>query len=174
MRRCREGSNTAALSFSRRGLWRSAGFAESRWALRSAAASFSEPNATAPARVECARSPFSVLKRVESEEDAVKRITDARQVVASVKGKSWWTKYPRGQTAVKREQARCLFHEPATGFGQSRAALHLAPAASWEAGLATGCEPSLFLVGQVRPLVLEKLIRKSPTCHYPILELRKM
>src|SRR5881227_1492721 len=74
-------------------------------------------------------------------------------------GKSWWMKYPRGQTAVKREQAHCRFREPATGSGRSRAVSHLAPAASWEAGPATGCEPFLFLVGQARPSVLKNLIK---------------
>src|SRR5882724_9391981 len=97
--------------------------------------------------------------RVESKAGVRKPITDAWQGVVSARGKNWSTKYPRGQTAVKREQAHCRFREPATGSGRSRAVSHLAPAASWEAGPATGYEPSLFLVGQVRPLLLEKLIK---------------
>ena len=73
-----------------------------------------------------------------------------------------------------REQADCPFHEPATGSGRSRAVSHLAPTASLQADAATGCEPSLFLVGQVRPFSVGEIDQKSPTCHYPILQLRKM
>jgi hypothetical protein len=39
---------------------------------------------------------------------------------------------------------------------------------------ATECEPFLSSVGQVQPLLSEKLNQKSPTCHYPILEPRKI
>ena len=165
MRKCRAASNTAALSFSRPVLQRSAGFAEPRWASRSAAESFSEMSATVRASAECARSPFSVLKGVESEEDSLKRITDARQLAASAAGKSSWKKYSRALAAREREQAECRFHEPATGSGRSRAVSHLVPAASLQADAATGCEPSLFLVGRVRPLVLKKLIRNRSICH---------
>ena len=173
MRTWREASNTAALSFSRPVLQRSADFVKRRWASRSAAESFSETSATVRASGECARSPFSVLKEVESEEDALKRITDARQLAASAAGKSSWKKYSPAVTARKREQAECRFHEPATGSGRSRAVSHLAPTASLQADAATGCEPSLFLVGRVRPFSIGEIDQKSPTCHYPIL-LRKM
>ena len=130
-----------------------------RWASRSAAESFSETSATVLA--ECARSPFSVLKGVESEEDPLKRITEARQLAASAAGK--------GSAAVKMEQAECPFHEPVTGSGRSRAVSHLAPTASLQADAATGCEPSLFLVGQVRPFSVGEIDQKPPTCHYAIL-----
>ena len=46
---------------------------------------------------------------------------------------------------------------------------NLAPAASLQADAATGCEPSLFLVGHVRPFSVGEFDQKSPTCHYPIL-----
>ena len=52
--------------------------------------------------------------------------------------------------------------ESATGFGRSREVCHLEPsepAAALQADAAPRCEPSLFLVGQVRPLLLEKLIK---------------
>src|SRR5262245_35230460 len=119
----------------------------------------------APAQVECARFPFSALRVLESEEDALERIRDARQPAASAAGKSSWTKYPRERTAGDWNQADCRFHEPATGSALSRAVSHLAPAASWEAGPVTLCEPSLFLVGQVLPFVLKQLIRNRLACH---------
>src|SRR6266480_1656782 len=115
-------------------------------------------SATVRASEECARSLFSVLKGVESEEDSLKQITDARQLAASAAGKTSWTKYPREQTAVKMEQADCPFHGLATGSGRSHADSQLAPAASLLAAAATRCEPSLFLVGRVPALVLKKLI----------------
>src|SRR5437762_11893448 len=108
MLKWRGASNTTTLSFSRRALQRSADFVKQRWASRSAAEFFSEQSATIRASRECARSLFSVLKRVESEEDSLKQITDARQ-----------------------------FHEPATGSGRSRTVSHLAPAASLQADAAT-------------------------------------
>jgi hypothetical protein len=124
--------------------------------------------------VECAQSLFSVLKGTVWEEVELNRTTDARELAASAAGKSWWTKYLRERTAVRVEQADYRFHEPAAGFGQSQAASRSAAAGSMEAELATGYEPFLFLVGQVRPSLLEKLNQKSPTCHYPILKARKM
>lgn len=166
MRRCRAASNTAALSFSPRAPQQSADFVKPHRASRSAAESFSGLTASALARAECARFPFSVPRKVESEEDALNLIMDARQLAASASGKSSWTKYPRVRIAVKREQAGFRFRELATGSGRSRAALRVAAAARlMEAEPATGCEPSLFLVGRVRPLVLQQLIRKSPDCH---------
>ena len=68
------------------------------------------------------------------------------------------------------EQADYRFDERATGSGQSHAvsgseAEGSAAVGSIEVEPATECEPFLFLVGQVRPLVLEKLTRKSPSCH---------
>ena len=167
MRKCREASNTAALSFSRPVLQRSADFVKRRWASRSAAESFSETSATVLA--ECARSPFSVLKGVESEEDSLKQITDARQLAASAAGKSSGKKYSRALAAREREQPECRFHEPATGSGRSRTVSHLVPTASLQADAATGCEPSLFLVGRVRPFSVGEIDQKSPTCHYAIL-----
>src|ERR1700747_1238783 len=100
MRRCPRASNTTALSLSPPAPQQSADFVEGRQALRSAAESFSEPTATVPARAECARFPFSVQKKVGSEEDALNLIMDARQLTASVAGESSWTKYPRGRFAV--------------------------------------------------------------------------
>ena len=35
-------------------------------------------------------------------------------------GKSSWEKYSRALTATEREQAKCRFHERATGSGRSR------------------------------------------------------
>src|SRR5512132_2019947 len=102
----REASNTSASSFSRPVPQRSADFVESPQASPSAAESFSEPSPTVRAWAKCAWSPFSVLKRVESKADAPTPIMGGGQ---------------RGQTAVKREQAHHLFHEPATGSGRSRA-----------------------------------------------------
>src|SRR6516225_10092435 len=110
------------------------------------------------ARAECARSPFSVLKRAGLEE-APNRTPDAKQLSASAAGRSSWTKHPRRQIAVKREQVNCRFHALATGSGQFRAVLRSAAPCSGEAEPATGCQPSLSLVGQVRPLHLEKLTR---------------
>jgi hypothetical protein len=173
MRTWLEAANTAAWSFSRPVLQRSADFVKRRWASRSAAESFSETSATVRAPRECARSPFSVLKRVESEEDARQPITDAKQLAASAAVKSSLKKYSPRVTARKREQAKCRFHELATGSGRSRAVSHLAPTASLQADAATGCEPSLFLVGRVRPFSIGEIDQKSPTCHYLIL-LRKM
>jgi len=86
-------------------------------------------SATVRASAECVRSLFSVLKGVESEEDSLKQITDARQLAASAAGKSSGKKYSRAVAAREREQAECRFHEPATGSGRSRAVSHLAPAA---------------------------------------------
>src|SRR5213592_1062576 len=108
MLKWRGASNTTTLSFSRRALQLSADFVKQRWASRSAAEFFSEQSATIRASRECARSLFSVLKGV-----------------ASAAGKSSWTKYPRGQTAVKMEQADCPFHGLATGSGRSRTVSHL-------------------------------------------------
>src|SRR4029453_3718717 len=119
----------------------------------SGAGSFSEPSATAPA--EFARSPFSVLKAVELAEDAPKPVAEAKQVAASGVGQNLWTKYPRVQTAVKPDSGGRRSHEPATEFELFRADLRSVPAVSLEAEPAPGCEPSLFLVGQVRPFVLE-------------------
>ena len=97
---------------------------------------------------------------MESEEDELKSVPDARQLAASAAGKSSWTKYPPEQIAVKREQADRPFPEPAFGSGQFRAVLRSAVAVgSGEAEPATGCEPSLFLVGRVRPLGLNNLTR---------------
>ena len=173
MRTWLEAANTAAWSFSRPVLQRSADIVKQRLASRSTAESFFETSATVRASLECARSPFSVLKGVESEEGALKPITDAKQLAVSAAGKSSWKKYSPALTARETEQAKCLFHEPATGSGRSRAVSHLAPTASLQADAATGCEPSLFLVGRVRPFSIGEIDQKSPTCHYPIL-LRKM
>ena len=120
----------------------------------------------APAQAECARSLSLVPIETESEEVALNWITGAKQLAVSAAGKSWWTKYPRAQTAVKMEQADYRFHEPATGFGLSHAVLQSAAAGSaaadsMEPKPVTGCEPFLFLVGQVRPLLLEKLTKNS-------------
>src|ERR1043166_9612078 len=158
MRKCREASSTAALSFSPPVPQRSADSVERHWASRLAAESFSEPSATAPASAECARSPFSVLK-VQSEEDALNRTTGVTQLAALAAGKSLWMKYPRRQTAGRRKQAERRFHEPAIGSGPSRAVSRFAGAGSVEAEPVIGCEPSLFLAAQVPPLGLGKLIR---------------
>src|SRR4029453_15090828 len=187
MRTCPGASNTTPLSFSRRVPQRSADFVERHLASRSAAESFSEPSAPAPA--EFARSPFSVLKAVENlaspsaaesssepaaaapaglalspfsvlkavelGEDAPKAVAEAKPVAASGVGQNLWTKYPRVQTAVKPDSGGRRSHEPATEFELFRADLRSVPAVSLEAEPAPGCEPSLFLVGQVRPFVLE-------------------
>src|SRR5436189_3686649 len=92
MLKWRGASNTTTLSFSRRALQRSADFVKQHWASRSAAEFFSEQSATIRASRECARSLFSVLKRVESEEDSLKQITDARQLAASAGENSWGQK----------------------------------------------------------------------------------
>src|SRR5262245_27822480 len=110
----------------------------------------------ARARGECARSPFSVIKRAGSEEDVLNRIMGLRQPAASAAGRSSWTKHPRRQIAVKREHVNCRFHGLATGSEPSHAASHLAPVASLQAVAGTRYEPSLSSVGQVRPLQLEK------------------
>jgi len=165
----REASNTPALSFSRPVLQRSAGFVKRRWASRSAAESFSETSATVRASRECARSPFSVLKRVESEAYPPKPITDAKQLAVSAAAKSSWKKYSPALTARAMEEADCRFHEPATGSGRSRAVSHLAPTAPLQADAASGFEPSLFLVGRVRPFSIGEIDQKSPSCHYAIL-----
>jgi hypothetical protein len=155
-------SGSAAESFSEPSAPAPAEFARSPFSVlkavehlasRSAAESFSEPSAPAPA--EFARSPFSVLKAVELAEDAPKPVAEAKQVAASGVGQNLWTKYPRVQTPVKPDSGGRRSHEPATGFELFPAALRSVPAGSLEAGRATGCEPSLFLVGQVRPFVLE-------------------
>jgi len=167
MRTWLEAANTAAWSFSRPVLRRSADFVKQRWASRSAAESFSETSATVRASRECARSPFSVLKVVESEQDALKRITDVRQLAASAAGKSSWKKYSRALTAREREQAECRLHQPATGSEPSGAVSHLAPTASLQADVASGCEPSLFLVGLVRPFSVGEIDQKSPALSLP-------
>ena len=159
MRIWREASNTAALRFSPAEPQRSADFVKRPWASRSVAESFSERSATVRASAECVRFPFAVLKRMELEVNSQTRITGARQPAASAAEKSSWKKYPRPLTSTKWEQAEYRFHEPATGFGRSRAVLHLAPTALLQADVATGCEPSLFWVGQVRPLALGRLTR---------------
>ena len=85
---------------------------------------------------------------------------DAEQLAVSGVGKSSWTKYPRKQVAVKKDRTDFRFHEPATEFGQFRAALPSAVATGpVEAERVAGCEPSLFLVGRVRPLGFKKLTR---------------
>jgi len=155
MRTRRGPSNTGALSFSPRTSQRSADYVERRQASRSAAESFSELTATALARAECARSPFSVLKKVGPEEYALNRMADARQLAASAAGKNSWKKYCRSLTATEREQAGYRFHEPATGSGPSRAVSHWAPTAALQADAVTGFEPFLFLVGRVRPFSVE-------------------
>ena len=144
-------SNTPASIFSRPVRQRSAGFAGRPAALRSAVESSFATSATARASEESAQSPFSVPKGMKSEEDSPKLTRDARQPAASAPGKSSSTKYPHGRAAEKMEQADRPFHEPATGSGRSRAISHLAPTASSQADAAIECEPSLFLVGQVRP-----------------------
>src|SRR5262245_702914 len=96
---------------------------------------------------------------MEPEQDSLKWITDAREPPAPSAEKSSWKKYLRALTAGEREQAEYRFREMATGSGQSRAVSHLAATASSQVDTAIGCEPSLFLVGQVRPLALERLIR---------------
>ena len=174
MRKSRGASNTAALSFSPRVPQRWADSVERRWASRSAAEFFSEPTAMARARGECARSPFSALKRPGSEEDVLNRIMGLSQPAAPAAGGSSRMKHPRRQIAVKRKQVDCRFHGPATGSGQFRAVLRSAAARSGETEPATGCRPSLSLVDQIRPLQLEKIDCKSRSCHDPISELRKM
>ena len=87
-------------------------------------------------------------------------------------GKKLVDEYLREQTAVRMEQTDYRFVQPATGFGQSHAVSRSAPAGSAAAGStevepATGCEPSLFSVGQVRPLLLEKLTKQSPILSLP-------
>ena len=159
MRTSREGSNKAAWIFSQLVLQRSADFAERPWASRSGAESFSQRSATVRASAECVQSPFAVLKRMEPEEDALKRLTDAGQPPASAAERNWWEQHFRAMAARKRKQAKYRVHGPATGCGQSRVASHPAPAVSSEAEPASGCEPSLFSVGQVPPLALEKLTR---------------
>jgi hypothetical protein len=163
MRKCRGASSKAALSFFGRVRQRSAYFVERHWASPLEVESFSEPIAMAPASMEYVPSLASALKHLESEEDARNWKVDARQLVASASEKSLWTKYPR--IAVKRDQADRRFHEPAIGSGRSRVVSHLAPPISWEGEQATGCEPFLFLVGRVLPLVLQQLIRNSQVCH---------
>ena len=90
---------------------------------------------------------------MESDEDALK------WPLASAAEKSSWKKYFRALTAGEREQADYRFHAPATVFGRSQAVSHLAATASLQADAATGYEPSLFLVGQLGPLVYGKLTR---------------
>ena len=171
MRTQREASNTTALSLFRPVPQRWADFVEPRWASRSGAASFSERNATVRASAECARSPFAVLNGMESAAHSLTQVTDARQQVPSAAEKSSWKKYPRPLTAREWKQAEYRFHEPATVSGPSRAVSHLARTASLPADAATGCEPSLFLVGgQVRPSSVGEIDQKSPTCHYLILK----
>ena len=95
---------------------------------------------------------------------------DGREAVGGLGGgKKFGEEIFRALTASEREQADCRFHEPAIGSGRSRAVSHLAPSASLQADAATGCEPSLFLVGQARPFSVEEIDQKSPTCHYAIL-----
>ena len=159
MRTSRAVSNTAALSLSRPVPQRSADFVERCWASRSWAEFFSERSATVRAPAECVRSPLAVLKAMESEKYALKRITGGRQPAASAAERNWWEQHFRAMAATKRKQAKYRVHGPATGSGPSRVASHLAPAVSSEAEPASGCEPSLFSVGQVPPLALEKLTR---------------
>ena len=151
MLKFRGASNTPALIFSRPVRQRSADFAGRPAALRSAVESFFAMSATARASEESAQSPFSAPKGVKSEEGAPKLTRDARQPVASPEEKSSSTKYPHGRAVGKMEQTDCPFHEPAIGSGRSRAVSHRAPTISSQADAATECEPSLFLVGQVRP-----------------------
>jgi len=110
----------------------------------------------APAQEGSALSLFLVLTKMESGEDALNRIMDAMQLAALEAGKSWLMKYPREQIAVKAERLDCRFHELATGSARSRAVSRSAAEAGSEAELAIGCEPSLFLVGQVRPFVVQQ------------------
>jgi len=147
MRIYREASNTVALSLSRPVLQRSPDFVKRPWALRSVAASFSERSATVRAPAGCARSPVAVLKEMELQWDSLKWTTDAREPLVPSAQKSW------------REPAQYRFRELATGSGRWRADSHLAAAASLQVDVAIECEPSLFLVGQFRPLALERLSR---------------
>src|SRR4030095_4484433 len=148
MRTSRAVSNTAALSLSRPVPQRSADFVERCWASRSWAEFFSERSATVRAPAECVRSPLAVLKAMESEKYALKRITVARQPAASAAQKGSRKKYSRVLTAREREQAEYRVHAPASGSGPFRVASPLAPPVSSEAEPASGCEPSLFSVGQ--------------------------
>ena len=147
MRTLREASNTAALTLFRPALKRSADFVKRSWASRSVAASFSERSATVRAPAECARSPFAVLKEMKPQGDSLKWRSEAREPPAPSAGKSW------------RELAQYRSRELVTGSGRSRAVSRLAATASLQAEAAIGCEPSLFLVGQVRPFALERLTR---------------
>jgi hypothetical protein len=155
MRINREASSTTALSFSRPVRQRSADFAERAWASRSGAESFSERSPTVQS-AECVRS-FPVVKGMEPEENSLQRMTDARQAAGSAAEKSSWEKSPQALTSGEREQTECPFPEPAIGSGRSRAASHLTPTALLQSEPANGCEPSLFSVGQVPPLALERL-----------------
>ena len=150
------------------------GFCGTTLASRSAAESFSEPIAMDRARLECARFPFLVPERAGSEEELLKRKMGGRQRAAPAAGKSLWTKHPRKQIAVKRKQVDCRFHGLATGSGQFRAFSQSVAACSGETEPAPGCQPSLSLVGQVRPLQFGEIERKSRSCHDPISELGKM
>src|SRR4030095_3081054 len=97
----------------------------------------------ARARLECARSPFSVLKRAGLEEEVLNRTMRVRQPAAAAAGGSSWMKHPRRQILVTRDQVDCQFHGLATGSGQFRAVLRSAEACSGEAEPATECQPSL-------------------------------
>ena len=80
----------------------------------------------------------------------MKRITDARQLAASAAGKVREEIF-RALTARKRARR-------STGFTNRQ----------------LDANRLFFWLVRFGHLVLEKLIRKSPTCHYPILLLRKM
>jgi len=147
----RQASNTAALSFFQLAPPRSAGSAGWPAALRSAAESSSAPSATARASEESARSPFSVPKGVKPEEDAPKLITASTLLAASAEGKNSWRKYPQAQTALNEEPPDRPSHEPATESAPSRAVSPWVPTVSLQLGAGARCEPSLSLVGQVRP-----------------------
>src|ERR1051325_1801672 len=110
----------------------------------------------APRSEEYGQSPVSALKRLGSEEELPSPIMGAKQFAASPQGKSFWPNHPR--LAVTDRQDR-QFHVRAIGSGPSPAASHLGRAVSWEAESATGYELFLFLVDQVRPLLLPQLIR---------------
>ena len=174
MRKCRGASNKAALIFFQRVQNRSTDLVERPWASRLKAESRSELTALAQAQVEYARFLFSVPKRLGPEQGAPNRVREVRPLAASAMAKSSRTKHPRMQISVKWERADCRFHEPATESGRFRALSHSAGALSLKVRSATRSEPSLFLVGRVRPLRFEKIDQKSQTCHYSILQPTKM
>jgi hypothetical protein len=164
----RKAPNTAALNFSRPVPQRSADSVERSAAWRSAAEFSSEPSATAPASEESALFPFSDPKGVKQEPDAMKLTAVSRQLAASAAGKSSWTKCPQREslcrTRTTMESARYRSPERATEFARSRVS-HLPPVVWVRAEPGVRYERSLFLVGLVRPLVQEKLIRNRRACH---------